>query len=343
MCVASDHRVAPTFSHYPLPTYGRPLTLKTPTRLALANPHPPPLGYHPPPPNLCNRPPVECDGTVPRICHAAQLVKHSTHVHHQVMEDLRERLGGDWLVEEMIHDADRHPCELVKTVGGVDVLLTPHGFQVNMLVMAFRPQRREESTRVFRTRALPITTAEAPLLRHMQLHLGSRELLLTAPQYKTGKLMTTNQTSILLQQKQKPSLTQAPFLPLSSGVFVPHHCHLLTLSSPACHPYPHRRPPKMQSMLGVFLRPGALLFEVFPHKYFWGGYAPMVEGLGVRHAWSMSRSGRFWMWFVYPTTETCMRYKRCRAYSRNTDVEIEEQDLERLVKLAVPPTTSGNL
>lgn len=46
------------------------------------------------------------------------------------MEDLRERLGGDWVVEEMVHDSDRHPCELVKTVGGVDVLLTSHGFQV---------------------------------------------------------------------------------------------------------------------------------------------------------------------------------------------------------------------
>lgn len=68
----------------------------------------------------------------------------------------------------------------------------------------------------------------------------------------------------------------------------------------------------------------------------------MVEGLGVRHAWSMSRSGRFFMRFAHPTTETCMKYTRCRAYARNSDVEIEEQDLDRLVELAVPPSTGGN-
>lgn len=46
------------------------------------------------------------------------------------MEDLRERLGGDWVVEEMMHENDRHPCELVETLARVDVLLTAHGFQV---------------------------------------------------------------------------------------------------------------------------------------------------------------------------------------------------------------------
>lgn len=37
-----------------------------------------------------------------------------------------------------------------------------------------------------------------------------------------------------------------------------------------------------------------------------------------------------------------MKYKRCRAYARNSDVQIEEQDLDRLVELAVPPSMGGN-
>ncbi|CAN0549214.1 unnamed protein product, partial [Ectocarpus sp. 12 AP-2014] len=47
----------------------------------------------------------------------------------KVVEDLQERLGGGWIVDMMMHDSDRHPCELVETLAGVDVLLTPHGFQ----------------------------------------------------------------------------------------------------------------------------------------------------------------------------------------------------------------------
>lgn len=46
------------------------------------------------------------------------------------MEKLRDKLGTGWVVEEMTHDDSRHPCELVKKLAGVDVLLTAHGFQV---------------------------------------------------------------------------------------------------------------------------------------------------------------------------------------------------------------------
>ncbi|CAM9729304.1 unnamed protein product, partial [Hapterophycus canaliculatus] len=48
----------------------------------------------------------------------------------KVIEDLQERLGGGWVVEDMMHDHDRHPCELVEALARVDVLLTAHGFQV---------------------------------------------------------------------------------------------------------------------------------------------------------------------------------------------------------------------
>ncbi|CAN0286662.1 unnamed protein product [Ectocarpus sp. 12 AP-2014] len=138
----------------------------------------------------------------------------------KVVEDLQERLGGGWIVDMMMHDSDRHPCELVETLAGVDVLLTPHGFQ---------------------------------------------------------------------------------------------------------------------SMLGLFMRPGSLLFEVFPQKYFKAGYAPMAEGLDVRHAYSMSRALRPMMGHSHPSTETCMKWYLCRWYARSSDVELDEESLERLVDLAPPP------
>ncbi|CAN0185509.1 unnamed protein product, partial [Ectocarpus sp. 8 AP-2014] len=138
----------------------------------------------------------------------------------KVVEDLQERLGGGWMVDMMMHDSDRHPCELVETLAGVDVLLTPHGFQ---------------------------------------------------------------------------------------------------------------------SMLGLFMRPGSLLFEVFPQKYFKAGYAPMAEGLDVRHAYSMSRALRPMMGHSHPSTETCMKWYLCRWYARSSDVELDEESLERLVDLAPPP------
>lgn len=90
-------------------------------------------------------------------------------------------------------------------------------------------------------------------------------------------------------------------------------------------------------MLGLFMRPGSLLFEVFPHKYFKAGYAPMAEGLGVRHAYSMSRSLRPLIGFSHPSTETCMKWYLCRWYSRGSDVLLDEDSLQRVVDLALEP------
>lgn len=66
-----------------------------------------------------------------------------------MVEDLQERLGGGWVVDTMMHDSDRHPCELVETLAGVDVLLTPHGFQVS------ESQNKHEKSN---PKALTITT-----------------------------------------------------------------------------------------------------------------------------------------------------------------------------------------
>lgn len=49
----------------------------------------------------------------------------------QVGTELWERLGNiGWSVSELVHDNERHPCELIEQIAGADVLLTSHGFQV---------------------------------------------------------------------------------------------------------------------------------------------------------------------------------------------------------------------
>lgn len=56
----------------------------------------------------------------------------------QVATELWERLGNiGWSVVEMVHDPDRHPCEVVAEVSSADVLLTTHGFQVNFEVQEY--------------------------------------------------------------------------------------------------------------------------------------------------------------------------------------------------------------
>ncbi|CAM9121302.1 unnamed protein product [Ectocarpus sp. 8 AP-2014] len=133
------------------------------------------------------------------------------------MDELWIRLGHlGWAVEEIIHDVERHPCELVQELAGADILLTAHGFQ---------------------------------------------------------------------------------------------------------------------SMLSLFMAPGSLLFEVYPHKYYKKGYAPMVQSMGLRYAYSESPPllpFAFWSW---PSVEQCMKWYLCRRYMRSSDVVITEGSIEVLISL----------
>lgn len=108
-------------------------------------------------------------------------------------------------------------------------------------------------------------------------------------------------------------LTSAPSLPLARDLF----------------------PNNRQSMLALFMRRGSLLFEIFPHKYFKQGYAPMAEGLEVRHAYSESRSRMWFLGYSHPTMETCMDWYLCRWYARQSNVELDDESFERVVALAL--------
>lgn len=61
----------------------------------------------------------------------------------------------------------------------------------------------------------------------------------------------------------------------------------------------------------------------------------MAEGLGVRHAFSESRNRMFLMGHSHPTTETCMNWYICRWYTRQANVELDDESMGRLVDLAL--------
>ncbi|CAM9698936.1 unnamed protein product [Scytosiphon promiscuus] len=112
-------------------------------------------------------------------------------------------------------------------------------------------------------------------------------------------------------------------------------------------------PHGFQSMLLLFLPPGATVLEVFPYKYWKEGYAPLAKEWGVRHEHIMSRpvswEKRLALFFV--PLERCMKSIHCRKWSRGADVRLEEHHLRQIAKAAeqaskrkeefLPPPTSA--
>lgn len=99
-------------------------------------------------------------------------------------------------------------------------------------------------------------------------------------------------------------------------------------SASCCYPRSRR-----QSMLSIFMAPGSVLFEVYPHKYYKTGYAPMAQSLGLRYGFSQSAPLLPFTFWAYPSIETCMRWYWCRKYVRGSDVVLDEDSLEVLISL----------
>lgn len=81
-------------------------------------------------------------------------------------------------------------------------------------------------------------------------------------------------------------------------------------------------PHGFQSMLLFFLPRPAVLFEVFPYRYWKRGYGPLSKEYGIIHSGVMSPatkwSAKFLLQFV--KTSTCMKSKQCRGFARDQDV-----------------------
>lgn len=97
-----------------------------------------------------------------------------------------------------------------------------------------------------------------------------------------------------------------------------------------------------QSMLAVFMRPGSLLFEIFPHKYFKAGYQPMTTGLAIRHGFARSRPHMPLSGFKWPSEATCMKHFWCRWYARRSNVDLSEEGFDTLVSLALETQPCGS-
>lgn len=94
-------------------------------------------------------------------------------------------------------------------------------------------------------------------------------------------------------------------------------------------------PHGFQSILLLFLPRPALLFEVFPYRYYKRGYGPLGREYGVMHAGVMSPplgwANRLLLGLV--STEWCMADKQCRNFARGDNVLLTKHGVNRLVRI----------
>lgn len=92
-------------------------------------------------------------------------------------------------------------------------------------------------------------------------------------------------------------------------------------------------PHGFQSMLLLLLPRPALLFEVFPYRYYKRGYGPLSKEYGVIHAGVMSPPLTWHGGLLLPliSTAACMLGKQCRSYARSDNVHLTQHGVNRLV------------
>ena len=93
-------------------------------------------------------------------------------------------------------------------------------------------------------------------------------------------------------------------------------------------------PHGFQSMLYLFLPPKALLYEVFPHRYYKHGYKRAALEWGVSHGMTLSppRSAASRIISAGFTTGGCMSMFYCRYLARKGDVVLEPRDVDAIVR-----------
>ena len=87
-------------------------------------------------------------------------------------------------------------------------------------------------------------------------------------------------------------------------------------------------------MLYLFLPPKALLYEVFPHRYYKHGYKRAALEWGVSHGMTLSppRSAASRIISAGFTTGGCMSMFYCRYLARKGDVVLEPRDVDAIVR-----------
>jgi len=144
----------------------------------------------------------------------------------------------------------------------------------------------------------------------------------------------------LFNQEEAVGFLQNAFPPAQWDISVLMHvqdaspCELAhTLSSVDVLLTPHG----FQSMLLLFLPHPAVLFEVFPYRYYKRGYGPLSLDYGITHGGVMSPpiswDRRLLLRLV--TTNWCMLSKTCRNYARGDDVILTQHGVDELRQLVV--------
>ena len=96
-------------------------------------------------------------------------------------------------------------------------------------------------------------------------------------------------------------------------------------------------PHGFQSMLYLLLKPGSLMYEVFPHRYYKHGYKRAALEWGVSYGFSMSPPRSLLSRLISQlfTTDACMRMYYCRFLARKGDVLVTDKDAALIARSAV--------
>lgn len=142
----------------------------------------------------------------------------------------------------------------------------------------------------------------------------------------------------LFNEEEAIGLLQKAFQPAQWDISVLMHvqdaspCELAQkLSSVDVLVTPHG----FQSMLLLFLPRPAVLFEVFPYRYYKRGYGPLSLDYGITHGGVMSPplSWDRSLLLRVVTTNWCMLSKTCRNYARGDNVLLTQHGVDVLLQL----------
>ena len=97
----------------------------------------------------------------------------------------------------------------------------------------------------------------------------------------------------------------------------------------------------------MFMKPNAVLIEIFPYKYHRTTYVPLAAVFDVQHRWTQNSapsegSGSAWKSFIAsistgaPSTQllrvisqgACMRDLQCRSYARSRDISMPHSHMQ---------------
>jgi hypothetical protein len=86
----------------------------------------------------------------------------------------------------------------------------------------------------------------------------------------------------------------------------------------------------------IFMKPGSVLLEVFPFRYYKPSYLNLCAQFGIHHRFIQNRAptslNRQVLRLV--SEETCMKYNKCRSHARGDFISMPEDHMDYVVDVA---------